>query len=212
MENAKGLLAVWMEVAPENEDDLAGWYHEEHLKERIEIPGFITAIRYVSLEGSPKNVALYDLDDPEVLRSEPYRHAQQNSTEWTRRIGRLRTKSARIEYELLASSGAPLPAPSPAVYVVRSEGQPERDAETVGALEEALTAMAAVPGVLRARLYRAADGTPRYFAYYELENAGVAKSEAWQKAASGPAMTRAASLVTNIEPNLAEFVEAGKKP
>jgi hypothetical protein len=40
MTNAPGgLLAVWMEPPPESEEDFNRWYDEEHLADRISLPG-----------------------------------------------------------------------------------------------------------------------------------------------------------------------------
>ena len=40
------ILVVMMEVDPEHEDEFNRWYNEEHLLERLEIPGYISARRF----------------------------------------------------------------------------------------------------------------------------------------------------------------------
>ena len=62
-EAATGLLAVWMDMAADKEEDFNRWYNEEHLADRMAFPGFLRVRRYVSLNGGPKYVALYDLAD-----------------------------------------------------------------------------------------------------------------------------------------------------
>ena len=62
------------DIDPANEADFNRWYEEEHLDERMAIPGFINARRFTALEGGPKYLALYDLESPDVLQSAPYRH------------------------------------------------------------------------------------------------------------------------------------------
>ena len=42
------ILVVMMEVDPAHEDDFNRWYNDEHLPERLEIPGYISARRYAS--------------------------------------------------------------------------------------------------------------------------------------------------------------------
>ena len=69
-----GLLLMMTDIDPANEADFNRWYEEEHLAERMAIPGFISARRFTALEGGPKYLALYDLESPEVLQSAPYRH------------------------------------------------------------------------------------------------------------------------------------------
>ncbi|MCI2419536.1 hypothetical protein MOQ72_19000 [Saccharopolyspora sp. K220] len=80
-----GLLLVMIDVDPEHEEDLNRWYDEEHLAERRGCPGFLSARRFVAVEGEPKYLALYELENPEVLDSEEYQRLVP-PTEWTRRV------------------------------------------------------------------------------------------------------------------------------
>lgn len=85
--NGKGLLLVMMDIDPEYEEDFNRWYNEEHVPERLSIPGFINGKRYRAVEGDPKYLALYDLESPDVLNSDTYRYwVEEGRTEWTRRI------------------------------------------------------------------------------------------------------------------------------
>ena len=87
MDTARGLLLVMMDVDQAIEEDFNRWYEEEHLTERMAIPGFLSARRFTALEGEPKYLALYDLESPEVLQSEPYRNiAGPAKSVWTRRM------------------------------------------------------------------------------------------------------------------------------
>ena len=69
-EKAPGLLLVMMDIAPEREEEFNRWYNEEHVPERLAIPGFKRARRFKALEGSPKYLALYELESPEALESQ----------------------------------------------------------------------------------------------------------------------------------------------
>jgi hypothetical protein len=69
----QGLLLVMTDIDAANEADFNRWYEEEHLDERMRIPGFLNARRFTAIEGGPKYLALYDLESPEVLQSAPYR-------------------------------------------------------------------------------------------------------------------------------------------
>jgi len=60
------------DIDPENEDAFNHWYEEEHIDERLSCPGFLRARRYKTIEGSPKYLALYDLESPDALQSEVY--------------------------------------------------------------------------------------------------------------------------------------------
>jgi hypothetical protein len=74
MTTSQGLLLVMADINPAIERDFNQWYEQEHLTERMAIPGFLRARRFTAIEGSPKYLALYDLESPEVLSSAAYRH------------------------------------------------------------------------------------------------------------------------------------------
>jgi len=85
--NRKGLLLVTMEPAPAAEEEFNAWYDGEHLPERLAVPGFESARRYVCVEGFPRYLALYDLASPEVLESPAYLSVGGvNSSPWTKRV------------------------------------------------------------------------------------------------------------------------------
>src|SRR5436305_6540099 len=64
-----GLWMVWADIDPEFEAEYHCWYDEEHIAHLLAVPGFLSAGRYVALKGSPKYLALYELEAPDVLRS-----------------------------------------------------------------------------------------------------------------------------------------------
>jgi hypothetical protein len=75
------------DIDPANEEDFNRWYEEEHLAERMSVPGFLHARRFVALEGGPKYLALYDLESPQVLQSPPYLHLTgAGKSAWTKRM------------------------------------------------------------------------------------------------------------------------------
>jgi hypothetical protein len=83
----KGLLLVTMEPPPAREEEFNAWYDGEHLPERLAVPGFESARRYVCIDGFPRYLALYDLAAPEVLDSPGYlRVGGANSSPWTKRV------------------------------------------------------------------------------------------------------------------------------
>jgi hypothetical protein len=80
----KGMLLTSMDVDAADEADFNRWYDREHLEERVAIPGFIEARRYVAEEGAPKYLSLYSTETFEVLDSPAYRQALANQTAWSR--------------------------------------------------------------------------------------------------------------------------------
>jgi hypothetical protein len=88
----RGLLLTLTEPPPAMEEEFNAWYDEEHLPERLAIPGFRSARRWVAdvAPGEGKYVATYELDSPEVLQSAAYLARFQNQTPWSKRcLGKL---------------------------------------------------------------------------------------------------------------------------
>ena len=81
----KGVLAIWNDLDPKVETDYHEWYWQEHLLERLAIPGFLTARRYEGVGSGPKYFSFYLTTSVEVLRTPEYLRRIHNPTEWTRR-------------------------------------------------------------------------------------------------------------------------------
>ncbi|MDB5534331.1 MAG: hypothetical protein JWO28_2646 [Hyphomicrobiales bacterium] len=80
----KGMLLTSMDIALADEAEFNRWYDREHLEERVAIPGFLEARRYVAHQGSPKYLSLYSTETFEVLDSPAYRAALGNQTAWSK--------------------------------------------------------------------------------------------------------------------------------
>ena len=80
----KGMLLTSMDIDPSDEAEFNRWYDREHLEERVAIPGFLEARRYVAHEGKPKYLSLYSTETFEVLDSPAYRTALANQTDWSK--------------------------------------------------------------------------------------------------------------------------------
>ena len=81
--DAMGELLIWTDIAAEKEDDFNQWYDTEHMQERASIAGFQWSRRYHSATAQRPYLALYRTDTLHVFRSEPYRKAFENQTEWS---------------------------------------------------------------------------------------------------------------------------------
>lgn len=189
LDNATGLLAVWMDTPAEQEDDFNRWYNEEHLQDRMAFPGFLRVRRFVSLSGPPKYVALYDFADG-AMTSEPYLHARKNPTPWTQKVTSTLTTNIRNEYSLVKTIGESPATPAPYLLMVCLETEPEHDDELQRWYdEEHLAALQSVPGCHSAKRYRGTDiaaGFPQNLAIYELDAPEVRTSDAWRRAADTP--------------------------
>jgi len=84
--NRRGLLLVMGEPHPEAEAEFNRWYDEEHLKERIACPGILGARRFRAVEGTPRYLALYELESLQALETPEYLRVTNNDTPWTTRM------------------------------------------------------------------------------------------------------------------------------
>jgi hypothetical protein len=182
-----GLLMVWCDVPADQEAEFNRWYNEEHLAERLAIPGFLSAARYEAVKGSPKHLAYYELESAAVLESAAYKKVADHPTEWTKRAGpgAVATTFIRNVYTMIHPSRLTPAIESsgmaPALQIGRMDVPPDIDAEFntwyntiyVPNYEK-------VPGVIRGRRYRAVVGTPTYLTLYEFEHPKVSESEEWK--------------------------------
>jgi len=182
-----GLLMVWCDVPADKEAEFNRWYNEEHLAERMAVPGFLSAARYEAVKGSPKHLAYYELESPAVLESAAYKKVSDNPTEWTKRSGpsAIATTFIRNVYtmihpqavtEKIAQSGM-----APSLQIGRMDVPPEIDADFNSWYNTIYVPnYEKVPGVIRGRRYRAVSGTPTYLTLYEFEHPKVSESEEWK--------------------------------
>ena len=83
----RGLLLAMMEPPPAMEEEFNAWYDLEHLPERLSIPGFRSARRWVAQRapGEGKYFATYELDSLAVLTSPAYLARFEKPTPWSKR-------------------------------------------------------------------------------------------------------------------------------
>ncbi len=84
--NGKGMLITFTEVKVRDERDFNEWYNREHIDERINLPGFHRARRYVAVRGSPKYLATYECDNVGDLATPGYLRLLANQTPWSQAV------------------------------------------------------------------------------------------------------------------------------
>jgi len=183
-----GLLMVWCDVPADKEKEFNRWYNEEHLAERLGVPGFLAAARYEAVKGSPKHLAYYELESPAVLESAAYKRVSENPTEWTKRVGpgTIATTFIRNVYAMIHPRALTPPVEqsgmAPALQIGRMDVPPDVDAEfNIWYNTTYVPNYEKVPGVIRGRRYRAVSGTPTYLTLYEFEHPKVSESAEWEK-------------------------------
>ena len=87
MAESLGFLFVTMQPPAHMEEEFHDWYDTEHVPERLAVKGFLSAQRYVCLEGWPRFAALYDLSHVGVLHESQYQAISgSNYSAWTKRV------------------------------------------------------------------------------------------------------------------------------
>jgi len=189
MANRKGsgLLMVWADVPADKEPDFNRWYNEEHLAERLAIPGFLSGARYEAVKGGPKHLAVYELENAAVMESPAYKKVQANPTPWTQRSGpqAIATTFIRNIYEMIHPRSLPAAVAAagmaPALQIGRMDVPAAVDAEWNEWYSTIYVPnYETVPGVIRGRRYRAVVGAPQYLTFYEFEHPKVSETDAWK--------------------------------
>jgi hypothetical protein len=198
---AKGILIAAMNFAHVAEDEFHDWYDHEHIPERLRVPGFLNAERWIGSADQKVSVALYDLDNIGVLKSPAYLAVGgANGTPWTKRVTGRTKMIIRLEGEQILPGDTLAPAGAAALLLIAMNVAPEHEHEfNEWYNTEHLPQLSAVPGVLAARRYRGTGATQRYAAIYHFANPDVPNSGAWKTAANTPWTER-------MRPNFRDFL------
>ena len=118
----RGLLLTQTEPPPAMEEEFNAWYDLEHLPERLSIPGFRSARRWVAdrAPGEGKYFATYELDSLAVLSSPEYLRFFEKPTPWTKRCLDACVVFRRWACEQL---GADEPHPAAQALIVSLDGR-----------------------------------------------------------------------------------------
>jgi hypothetical protein len=194
---------VWTDIDPEFEAEFNRWYGDEQIPRLLQVPGFLCAGRYSAVKGGPKYLAVYELEDHDVLRSSAYLNTvkyqpDQHCQPGPSGVGRnFLCNAYRQIFPLHIHPIEQTAAMAPALQMGRID--------VSSAIEEEFNAWyntvyipgyLAVPGCLGARRYVVVEGQPKYLTLYEFEHPLVSESEAWSQARSSNPWTR------RMSPNL----------
>lgn len=143
----KGMLIVYNEVKPPHERDFNEWYNREHIDERVNLPGFHRARRYVAVRATPKYLATYECDTVTDLATPGYLALLANQTPWSQavmaRFTYFRRLTLRVQVDLAHGAGG-------ALTTVRFVPAPAMRAPLLDWLRETLPRAIARPGMVGA--------------------------------------------------------------
>ena len=181
-----GMLAVWCDVPAPVEQEFNKWYNEEHIYERLSVPGILSAARYEAVVNGPKHLAVYELESIEVLQSPKYLELKTNPSEWSKKMSPdvIASRYIRNVYQqifpeavdaLTASSGL-----APALQIGRM-GIPAKLENEWNEWYNTVYVpnYETVPGVVRGRRYKTVEGTPAYMTFYEMESVKTSQTKEW---------------------------------
>lgn len=127
-------VAIWHDIAPEGRDDFYAWHGQEHMPERLGIPGFLRGRRYIGIGARHEFFNLYEARDIDVLLGKAYADRVNHPTPWTiaavrhfrsvsRALCHVRGTQGRAQGGLLATLRYDVPAASAQGHIERLNRQ-----------------------------------------------------------------------------------------
>jgi hypothetical protein len=79
-------VTIWCDVAFDVRAEFDDWHAHEHVPERLSIPGFLRASRWIAADGGTGNLMLYETQSEETTASGPYLERLNHPTPWSRKM------------------------------------------------------------------------------------------------------------------------------
>jgi len=206
--SAQGLIAVWLDVAADREEEFNAWYDLEHLAQVVALPGFVGGRRYRCDEAPLRYLAWYDTVDEKVETGEAFQRLIAEPTPWSQRMRRLYgDKRERFNFRLMRDVGQTPGRDTPWLYLVHTD-IPDHIVDEYNEWydKEHLPRLVTVPGVVRARRYTAVSGGPRYLTAYELTDQNAFESPEGLKARKTPWTEKMRSLFQNTRRSMCRLI------
>jgi hypothetical protein len=202
-EAKKGLLAIWSDVDPDYRVEFQKWHNCEHIRERVAIPGFFVGRRYQGIGEAPNFLMCYETEDSKILASEPYLHAVNHPSSWTKAVIAHSKNIVRGIYRMVSLVGEKPLTEAPYIVILKFNADWGSEKEVLQWYgEEQLSRISDIQGVHRGRLYRVDEeishikteerkihgggpGQHTFLALYEIASLDVPKHRDWQQLHGG---------------------------
>lgn len=152
LRSTEGLMAFRADIAAQHQPAYQRWHNNEHIPERLSIPGFVRGRRYRSVTNDARFLMYYDTSSLRVLTSDAYLARLNAPTPRTRTALRWFENPMRTAYTLVDACGTPERVAAPLLAMASFTPRVARAGST-----EAIAALAAHDGVQRALEYRLDD-------------------------------------------------------
>ena len=146
-----GAIIIWNDIAPDGRDEFYDWHINEHIPERLAIPGFRRGSRYRAMSSvtSPEFLTLYEISGASVATSAAYLARLNAPTDWTKRATSYFRNTSRALTQIVLSLG---PGQGGVMGTVRFDSSPEgrtrvQNLASARMLLEKIAAMPRVTGV-----------------------------------------------------------------
>lgn len=101
----RAVLAMWWDVSADVRAEWEHWHSHEHFPERLAIPGFLRASRWIDTSGGEAFFVMYELQDHSVLASDAYLARLNAPTPWSTRMMPLHRNMIRTQCKVVRSHG-----------------------------------------------------------------------------------------------------------
>jgi hypothetical protein len=99
-------LALWNDVDTACIAEYEAWHQQEHVPERVWVPGILSGTRYESDRADQQRYfTLYELNSLTCLASQPYRQLVEQPTPWSIRMRRSFRNFLRLTCQLCGTAG-----------------------------------------------------------------------------------------------------------
>ena len=142
---------MWTEIPEAIAYDLNEWYDREHVRNRVDVPGYIWGKRYKAVHGGPSYMAVYATEGPHVQAGDDFLRVVTNPTPGETRFAPHFYNSIRMMCDVTASVGDSEGGIAGFLTLTPKDGAAEKLRTHV--VETVLPALVTHHGVLAAHLW-----------------------------------------------------------
>lgn len=135
----EAVVAIWNGIAPEGRAEFYAWHMQEHMAERVGIPGFRRGRRYVAIDAATQSefFTLYEAETMQVLQGQDYANRLNAPSPWTRRATQAFRDTSRGLARVMESRG---PGAGGVILTLRFDAPPAATAAVAALVRDAAAA------------------------------------------------------------------------